>query len=351
MPLLRRPPARAVLAPLLALLSGACATLLDPGPPVLRIRTDTVVALVRDAHGRTLGTTPFQARLRARRQQTLVISSPGYDSAAVTVGWRVKDVLPTLVNPLSWPVDYATGAYWTHDPDVLEVRLSPLRRTGSLAASDPAAAPVSDAVAAVVLARFADAAQAAGCEPLLVDAWRDAARVLAESDAPSPAVADSVRALAAEEVRRAAPEIRELCARPSARLAQLRALRESLADASEGPARDPPVLAPVYFGAGEWEVRDDSVRARLRALGGRLAEAPVTLVVEGFADGREPRHRELGYQRALSVIRVLRSAGLPPDCCVAISRSGDPQAVAAGGAPAPRLNRRATLTLDYREAP
>jgi outer membrane protein OmpA-like peptidoglycan-associated protein len=338
-------------APLLALLcSGACATLLDPGPPVLRIRTDTVAAVVRDAHGRTLGTTPFRARLRARRQQTLVISAPGYDSAVVTVGWRVKDVLPTLANPLSWPVDHATGAYWTHDPDVLEVRLSPAGRAGSVAAGDSAAGPVSDAVAAVVLAQFADAAQAAGCEPLLVGAWRDAARVLAESDDPSPAVPDSVRALAAEEVRRAAPEIRELCARPSERLEQLRALRESLANAPDGPAREPPVLAPVYFGAGEWEVRDDSVRARLRALGGRLAEAPVTLVVEGFADDGELRHREVGYQRALSVIRVLRSAGLPADCCVAISRSGDPQAVAAGGA-LPRLNRRATLTLDYRGAP
>lgn len=391
MSLPRRIPARAVAAPLLVLLcSGACATLLDPRPPLLRIRTDSVAATVRDADGRTLGTTPFRGRLRARRQQTLVITAPGYDSAVVTVGWQVKNALPTLLNPLSWPVDAATGAYWVHAPDSVDIILSPSRHAvpagpapdavvtvsggvPGVSAATPVDVPpfsvplpgvpsvntptlpgegasdrkdaVSDPVAAVVLAEFADAAEAAGCEPLLVGAWRDAARVLAESGPGAPA--DSVRAAAAAEVLRAVPEIREICARPSPRLEQLRAIRESVEAPANASPGSPPVLAPVYFGAGEWEVRDDSVRARLLSLGARLSNAPVTLVVEGFADAGELRHPELGYQRAQSVIRLLRSAGLPADCCIAISHSGEPLA----GAPDPRLNRRATLTLDYRRTP
>ena len=332
-------PARALLAPLLAGLScGACATLLDPRPPVLRIRTDTVVATVRNDRGDTLGTTPLRIRLRARSRQTLVITAPGYDSVAMPIGRREKESLPTLINPLSWPVDAATGAVWRHEPAVLDVRLTPSPRR------DP---PVPDHVAAVVLREFADAAEAAGCEPLLVGAWRDAAGVLEAADPVVPA--DSVRRQAKEEVGRAAPELRELCATPGPRVAALRDIRERL-EREDGPAADAaPALSPVFFAPDEWDVRDDSVRARLRALGARLADAPVTLVVEGFADGTELRHRELGHQRAAAVIRELRQGGLPADCCVGLSLSGDP------GAPAsstdPRLNRRVTLTLAYREAP
>jgi outer membrane protein OmpA-like peptidoglycan-associated protein len=350
MSLLLRPLARVLVAPLLALFSGACATLLDPGPPVLRIRTDTVAATVRDANGHTLGTTPFQAPLRARHRQTLVIAAPGYDSAVVTVGRRVKGILPTLVNPLSWPVDAATGAYWTHDPGVLDVRLAPTRQAMDSIRDAAAGDSISDAVAAVVLAEFADVAEAAGCEPLLVGAWRDAALVLAASDSSTPP--SSLLAFVAEEVRRAAPEIRELCAHPGPRMAELGAIRRRLSDSATDVASGPPLaLAPVYFGVDEWDVRDDSVRARLHALAARLAEAQVTLVVEGFADPAELRHQELGYQRALSVIRVLRAAGLAADCCMAISHSGDSQALGEAAGRDPRLNRRVTLTLDYRGTP
>lgn len=357
-PLLRSGPARVLLAPLLAACSGACATLLDPGPPVLRIRTDTVVATVRDARGRTLGTTPLRTRLPARRRQTLVLTAPGYDSAVVTLGSRVKDALPTLINPLSWPVDAATGAYWTHDPAALDVHLTPLASSSSTDAPDAPDAPgetgetgeVSDPVAALVLAAFADAAQAAGCEPMLVDAWRDAARLLAQAD--TAAVPDSVRREAAAEVLRASPEIRDLCARPSPRVEELRSIRETVARPPP-PAPEVPDLsaAPVFFGPHEWDVLGDSTRARLRALGTRLADTPVVLLVEGFADGAELRHRELGYQRALSVIRALRAGGLSPDCCVVVSHSGDPAFLSASAAVPPRLNRRVTLTLSYRESP
>src|SRR5688500_14678493 len=99
-------PFRALTAPLLTALGTAgCATLLDPGPPVLRIRTDTVVATVRDSAGRTLGTTPFRARLPARARQELVLTAAGYEPSVVAIGRRVKDVLPTLVNPFSWVID------------------------------------------------------------------------------------------------------------------------------------------------------------------------------------------------------------------------------------------------------
>lgn len=385
-------PVRALLAPLLAgLCSGACATLLDPGPPVLRIRTDTVVATVRNDRGDTLGTTPLRIRLAARPRQTLVITAPGYDSVAMLVGRREKEDLPTLINPLSWPVDAATGALWRHEPAVLDVRLAPSARREpppDLSTQVPLVAPplpavpnpppggateraqpprdsptpstpdgaeprnagdpvrVPDHVAAVVLREFADAAEAAGCEPLLVGAWRDAARVLQAADSAAPT--EDVRRQAAAEVDRAAPELRELCATPGPRVAALRDIRERLAR-DEAPAADGvPVLSPVFFAPDEWNVRDDSVRARLRALGARLAGAPVTLVVEGFADGAELRHRELGYQRAAAVIQALREGGLPADCCVALSHSG---AGALAASADPRLNRRVTLTPTYRETP
>ena len=382
-------PVGAALAPLLAAIcSGACATLLDPGPPVLRIQTDTVAATVRDASGNVLGTTPFRARVPARERQTLVVTAPGYDSAVVTVGRRVKEDLPTLINPLSWPVDAATGAVWRHDPNVLDVALVP-RRDGEAplsllpslpagssgpplplvppAASLPSLLPlpplpqarreeraeeraddvadVPDAVAAVVLREFADAAQAAGCEPLLVGAWRDAARVLARGDTVAPA--DSVRRQAAAEVAQAATELRDLCTRPSPRVERLRAIRERLAVPPDTATPDSAfLLSPVFFGPGEWEVRADSVRARLRALAARLVDAPVTLVVVGYTDAGEVPRRELGVQRARSVVRELWAAGLALDCCVVEVR--DP---AQGDAADARLNRRAVLTLDYGDEP
>lgn len=326
--------ARAALAPLLAAVCGGCASL-DPRPPVLRIDTDTVVATVRTTGGRTLGTTPLRTRLRAREGQTLVLTAPGHDSAVVTLGWQARNVMPTLINPLRWPAVAGIAAYWRHDPGVLDVRLVPTL-------------VVTDAVAALVLAEFADAAEAAGCEPLLVDAWRDAARVLAQSGTPAPPLPDGAHRPVASEVARAGPELRELCARPSPRVDALREIRERLArrdgDAADGA---PPLLASVFFGADEWEVRDDTVRARLQALGARLAGTPVTLVLSGYGDAAELPHRELGYQRAMSVIRALRAGGLPADCCVMLSRSGDAGFLAAFGAADPRLNRRVTLSLDY----
>ena len=399
------PPAvRAVLAPILAAFcTGACATLLDPRPPVVRIHTDTVVASVHDARGHRLGTTPLRARLRARERQTLVVTAPGYDSAVVVIGRRPREDLPTLINPLSWPIDGATGALWRHDPNVLDVPLVPAAGrdapppplpspslpplpspslpplpSPSLPPLPPPALPslpslpvpslpplppltqaqreerasdaadVPDAVAAVVLREFADAAAAAGCEPLLVDAWRDAARVLAGADTLPPP--DSVRRQAAAELGLVAAELRDLCTQPSPRVARLQEIRERLQAPPDTTAPDSaPLLAPVFFGPGEWDVGEDSVRARLRALAARLADAPVTLVVVGYTDEGEMPRRELGVQRALSVIRELRKAGLASDCCVVEIR--DPAPPEDGVAADARLNRRVVFTLDYRETP
>src|SRR4051812_23022402 len=73
--------------------------------------------------------------------------------------------------------------------------------------------------AATALGFSASAAPAlgAGGEPLLVGAWRDAALELDAESEPLP-FPDSLRRLAAEEVGRAMPRIRELCARSTPRL-------------------------------------------------------------------------------------------------------------------------------------
>jgi outer membrane protein OmpA-like peptidoglycan-associated protein len=200
------------------------------------------------------------------------------------------------------------------------------------------------------MSTFADAAARAGCEPLLVSAWRDAALELGTgSDQP---VADSVRRLAAEQVDSAAAQIQALCARSTPRLERLRQIRLALAappppDTTTGA----PWFAPVYFDPGQVEVRDDSVRLRLRALGNRLAAArlPLTLVVEGFADGMEDdaAARELGLSRARSVIAELRRGGLGSGCCMAVAHPAAPRP--AGSAGDPRLAHRVTFSYDYRE--
>jgi hypothetical protein len=191
----------------------------------------------------------------------------------------------------------------------------------------------------VVLAAFADSAASAGCEPLLAGAWRDAALKLEEESGPEP-VPDSVRRLAAEEVGRAMPRLRELCAQSTPRLDRLKQIRLELAAPPADTPAAPPLFAPVHFAHGEREVRDDSVRRRLRALGARLAARPLpmTLVVEGSAEaGSEPE--ELGLARANAVLAELWRGGLPRGCCTAAGHAS-----AAGEAA-----RRVTFSLDYRE--
>ncbi|HEU0301196.1 MAG TPA: hypothetical protein VFR37_17150 [Longimicrobium sp.] len=302
-----------------------------------------MVATVRTARGDTLGTTPLQTRLRPRERRELVLTAPGYDSAVVTIGWRTRDNLVTLINPAAWIIDGITGAAFVHDPETVAVALTPSP------VPDEPVEELPDAVMALVLDELADAAEDAGCEPLLVEAWRDAAHVLANADPSAEPVPDSIRRMAGEEADRVAPEIREICARPSAKVDALRRLRETLEDTVVAVAESPPLLSPVYFGPDEWEIRDDSVRMRLRALGARLRDEPVSLIVEGFADGAELHHVELGAQRAWSVIRELQAGGLGANCCRSASHSDDPDArVGAGEA---WLNRRVTFTLDYERSP
>lgn len=344
---------RALIAPLLAaVLVSGCATLTHPRPPVLRIRTDPVEATVRTARGDTLGTTPLAARLRPRREQHLVVTAPGYDSAVVTVGWRTRPVLLTLLNPLSVVVDGITGAAWVHDPETLQVALVRSASADPVPDEPIAEAPAEelpDGVMALVLAELARVAERAGCEPLLVEAWRDAAAVLSAANSAVRPMPDGAMRMVAEGVAREEPRIREICARPSARVDQLRQIRETMEDPAVAAAESAPLLSPAYFGVDEWEIRDDSVRTRLRALGARLRDEPVSLIVVGFADEAELRHQELGFQRAMSVIRELQAGGLGLECCRIASHSGDP--AARVGAAEARLNRRVTFILDYQRSP
>ncbi|MFL5383676.1 MAG: hypothetical protein ACJ8GN_14245 [Longimicrobiaceae bacterium] len=204
------------------------------------------------------------------------------------------------------------------------------------------AGAVGAAATAAALAAFADSAGSAGCEPLLVGAWRDAVLTLEDESGPEP-VSDSIRRLAAEEVGRAMPRIRELCAQSTPRVERLRQIRAELATPPTDGVATPPLFAAVYFARGEREVRDDSVRLRLRALGARLAARPLpmTLVVEGFAEAGDEA-AGLGLARANAVLAELRRGGLAPGCCAVVGRpapADEPAAVA----------RRVTFSLDYRE--
>jgi|GEM_PF-3841375 len=203
---------------------------------------------------------------------------------------------------------------------------------------------VGYAATALVLAAFADSVQGAGCEPLLVGAWRDAALELAAAE-PDP-LPDSVRRLAAEEVGRAMPRIRALCAQTTPRLERLRQIREELAGPADSVAAEP-LFAPVYFAPGERRVRDDSVRDRLRALGRRLVERPLPmmLVVEGFAGEDEPAG--LALARAQAVVAEMRRGGHTVGCRAAVGRGsavGRRPPVGDGA-----FQRRVTFALDYQE--
>jgi outer membrane protein OmpA-like peptidoglycan-associated protein len=340
---------RATLTALLAALcTNACATAFAPRGARIHLLSDPPGATVLDSAGKTLGTTPLHAMLHPREQQRLSLFAPGSDTVVVTVGRRVREVLITVLNPFSLLVDGFSGAYWEHEPSRFKVTLRPSSR-GAVAD-----ARLEDREAAVVLNAFAAAAEAAGCDTLLAGAWRDAAIELGARNSAS--VPDSIHRFAAEEARRAAPELRSLCAARTPRLERLgqidRALRPGALRRTEA---DEAALAPVYFELGRWEVRDDSVRRRLHATGRRLAASglPVRLVVEGFTDpsGIEVLNRELGYSRANAVIRELQRGGLPRDCCVAVSHPAPPAGGSAAAAATPdvRVARRVTFSLDYRE--
>lgn len=332
-----------------AFCTAGCVTAVAPHGAGLHLLSDPPGATVLDSAGKTLGTTPLRATLRAREQQRFSLSAPGYDTAVVTVGRRVREMLLTLLNPFSLVVDIASGAIWEHDPSRLSVTLRPSR----VAAAGTPAARLSDAEMAAVLTAFSAAAEAAGCDTLLVGAWRDAALELGDSSAAP--VPDSIRRFAAEEARRASPEMHSLCATRTPLLERLRHVGRAVRPgAPPEPAADEAILAPVYFGLGRWEVRDDSLRRRLQDAGRSLAASglPVRLVVEGSTDasGSKAVNRELGYARANAVIRELQRGGLPRDCCVAVSsaaRTGTSSA--AADAPEARLARRVTFSLDYRE--
>lgn len=335
---------RSILPALLATLSlSACATVVAPHGATLRIASNPPGATVLDSAGRVLGTTPLRVSLRARERQRFSLFAPGYDTAEVTVGRRVREVLFSLLNPVALAVDIASDAWWEHDPARIAVALRPR----------PEPERLDDREVAAVLTVFAAAAEAAGCDTLLVGAWRDAAIELGGGTAA--AELDSIRRFAAEEVGRAAPELHSLCAARTPRLERLREIGQALrAGAPPEPADEAP-LAPVYFERGRWEVRDDSVRQRLQAAGRRLAASglPVRLVVEGFTDptGTEALNRELAYSRANAVIRELQRGGLSHDCCVALSHPApSAHAPVAGDTPEARLARRVTFSLDYREA-
>ncbi|HET7461710.1 MAG TPA: hypothetical protein VFJ82_10710 [Longimicrobium sp.] len=313
----------------------ACVPPAIPHGSTLTVQTDTVRATVL-ADGRVLGTTPLRVRLHNRATQRLTLAAAGHDTAQVTVRRRARPLLIGRINPFTLAVDDAAGRGWRGTADTLELRLRGHER-------------LDDAVLAEVLTRMADRAQAAGCEPLLVDGWRDAALQLRHG---TPAAApDSVGRLADEAVESAMPRVRDLCARPSERVERMRAIREII-ERGAPPSGEGPPFAPVFFDSNRWTARDDSVRARLQALGRRWAAAhlPVRLVVEGYTDpsGTEALNHELGYARANWVIAELRRGGLPAECCMAVSRGPDPAAAAGGRAGWPRA-RRVVFSLDYQK--
>lgn len=314
----------------LALLVTACGTA-SGGSLSLTIASEPTAATVHSSAGEVLGTTPWTERVAVREYREYVLTAPGFDTVLVTIGPPGHpDARRLHTHTVAWAAGEHAGR------TVVPVQLVPSPpRVGEDS--------LSDAEVAVVFAAFADAAVRAGCEPLLADVWRDVALLLSRGE-PPPSGADSIRGAAGRELAREEPRLRELCARRTPRIDRLREIRLRTSEPVEPEGASP--FAAVHFAPGSYAV-PDSVRPRLRELGRALAAGPmaVVLVVEGFTDGSETeRLRELGFQRARSVIAELRAAGLAADCCVLTSGGVAADAEMDGG----RWSRRATFALDYR---
>lgn len=344
-----------ILFAVLLLGTSGCATVLTSKRSPLSVRSDTVKATVQDVNGIQYGTTPLDTILPAGARQ-LVLSAQGYQPLEVSVGRRLKRITYlNLINPLGWLLDLATGAAWEHSPRRVERQLVALP---SISEQPPAKDSLSSEVEAEILRLFSDAVEESGCEPYVTYAWRDASSQFRSAVLGTP-VPDSTLLIIRQEIESVRQEVQELCSRTNPLIRELGEIRGRLEGQLPPEELDSTFLLfePVYFDFGSWEIGDHSVRKKLREIGAQLAQdsLPVVLIVQGFADpiGSHIKNRELGFARAMAVIREIRSAGLPADCCLALSFGEEQERLivptAGADSEGAKLNRRVTFSIDYRE--
>lgn len=354
-----------------ALLLSGCATLMaprhSPAPPAAA----PVLLAANDTGRRMQDAAPLDARLQpsagfasygggveaapARASSRRRLAPAFYLDAAVP--WAVAvgvvtfgdddRVLPALSLAItaSMAVDLLTGAAWERPP-------APAARPGppppparsasrSLTTADvdariEADSALAGAAATLLLRRMAQAADEAGCNRVISEAWLDESELVRRPGAVSAADSAVVDERVRQEVDAARAELRGLCARSNPLLDSLAAVQQPAyaavhqpAHAAAEPARiddaapsAEELCRAAAFGAcitfplfaTELPARAgpalDSVAARIRSV--RLS---VVVVIVGTADERgDPElNRGLGLARATAVRDALVRSGVPPD--------------------------------------
>lgn len=404
------------------LLAG-CATVFTPRDPPLTLRTRPDSVTVRHTDGRVLGMAPV-SDLRVRPADSLELSRDGWRPSRVPLGRRLRtsfgfnaivpgvlaigaleagadpgDVLLLgLAVPAGALIDLLTGAAWEHQSRELDVALVPLAGA-PLAIAEPARPPVAPAlpaspatapppglpppalsppdlplnparatVAATLLLRgMAQAADEAGCDPVVAETWLDESDLVGGAGAVSRDDSVLIGRKVQMQVDSVRAELRTLCARSNPLLDSLRAARTAL---SVGPAADSgrDAMTParlcaasafghcITFASGSAEIRPahqpalEDAAPRIRSL--RL---PVLVIVEGTADpsGDPAGSHRLGLARAAAVRDALVRLGVPAEWLAAESCGDEPRCQlvpgATGPAPGAELNRRVAFHLRMRE--
>jgi outer membrane protein OmpA-like peptidoglycan-associated protein len=294
-------------------------------------------------------------------------------------------VLPALAVaiPSAMAVDLLTGAAWDRSPSAAPppAPLPPPARSAQAPARDMDAEITADPAlaslaATLLLRQMARAADAAGCNRVISEAWLDESELVRRPSAVSAADSVAVDERVEREVEEARAELGRLCARSNPLLDSLAAVQqlaarpatepaylESEAGAPEAPAAPEALCRAAAFGecitfplfsaelpAGAGPGLD-SLAARIRAV--RL---PVVVVIVGTADERgDPGvNRGLGHARATAVRDALVRRGVPADRLAVESCGSEARCQlvpgAAGESRGAELNRRVILQLRVRES-
>lgn len=386
-------------------LACGCATLLTPRTAPLSLRTLPDSVAVRDSSGHLLGVSAgsrLRLRLRPATAQTLELGRTGWEPVRVSVGrdlrftFALDLILPAAaalaglatgregrevavlaaVPPAAMLVDLLSGAAWEHTP-VQNVALAPLPAPpppgpGTEVPHDTATAALA---AALLLQGMASAADEAGCNRVVSEAWLDQAdRIVLYpvSGTDSAAIERKVQA----RVAGARGALEALCARSNPLLDSLAVTQTASAIPPDGPAPapdeapDPCASAPdlarlcaaagwgrcITFAPGSTTLAAEQAPA-LDALAETILSLrlPAVVVVEGTADpgGDSLRAHEAGLRRARAVADALAARGVPADRLAVESCGSEARCQlvpgAAGQARGARFNRRILLHLRLRE--
>ncbi|HEX2079584.1 MAG TPA: OmpA family protein [Longimicrobium sp.] len=395
---------------LILLLYGAaglagCATVLTPRTPPLTLVTSPDSVTVRDAQGRVIGTSAEpNLRVPASRSGTLELARPGWEPVRITVG---RDLRPSFYFNLLVPsvlalgaltagaepqwvfpaagamaaagalTDVGTGRAYEHRYRRLEVSLAAPPDIG--VRTDP---ELVAATGTMVLREMADAADEAGCNALVGEAWRSESDLILRPGPVSTADSAAIQRKVESQVEGVQARLRELCARRNPLLDSLAAIvRESPApppgapapETGEGAATDAESTGSplddaaelcamaafghcITFATNSTELRPE-LAPTLRQLAEdlRASRLPIHVLIEGTGDreGDPAWVHHLGLARANAVRDALVRLGVRPDVLYTQSCGADPRCHLVPGASGrdagAEYNRRVIMHLYLRE--